>query len=515
MQPLAAAGTEARLQDSTSASHGDIRDNASDNRYGSVDIALLPRLEPLGASVIVTYILLGSFARKHQGWVVSQSKVAARRMRSAATIRRHLVRLRKAGLIETTGTDRKGKWRGSLTYRLLTPAEADARMGPLTMPERRVRSTDVSAGVRSTDVSAGVRSTDVSDIDIRARQPKETATTTTTDAQLVVEPAPTVDGWSEIDVPPDNREPDEIAAADGGGGDADLIAAEQRQPHSPTADQRVRGKQRGQRASEHRHPSTREMLAHLGILASTHDDLLAPYRSLPDDLALRRSMWLIVGHRNGWERETGDPRDLGCDVPSLILKADIQTARNPPAAARHRLRGFTDQITTAYHDIVRLHEAWVRDGSPSAEQLRERETERKRREWQRQLDADNARAAERKAQQVAEEASQREQAEAGHQRAVERQAQERRQAEREAQLVAALDALDDQQRGDLEQQRRLMIESKYPRTMHDDPSAQRLIDNQRKHQVAKALAVSGLTCPHRRALVIDLVKVTTSQQAVA
>jgi len=33
--------------------------------------------------------------------------------------------------------------------------------------------------------------------------------------------------------------------------------------------------------------------------------------------------------------------------------------------------------------------------------------------------------------------------------------------------------------------------------------------------VAKALAVSGLTCPHRRALVIELVKVTTSQQAVA
>jgi len=502
------------LQDATSASHGDIRDNASDNRYGSVDIALLPRLEPLGASVIVTYILLGSFARKHQGWVVSQSKVAARRMRSAATIRRHLVRLRKAGLIETTGTDRKGKWRGSLTYRLLTPAEADARMGPLTMPERRVRSTDVSAGVRSTDVSAGVRSTDVSDIDIRARQPRETATTTTTDAQLVVEPAPTVDGWSEIDVPPDNREPDEIAAADGGGG-CDVIDAEQEQPHSPTADQRVRGKQRGQRASEHRHPRTREMLAHLGILASTHDDLLAPYRSLPDDLALRRSMWLIVGHRNGWESDTDDPRDLGIDMSSVTLKRDLVTARNPPAAARHRLRGATDQITTAYHDIVRLHEAWIRDGSPSAEQLRERETERKRREWQRQLDADNARDAEREAQRVAGEASQREQAEIEHRRAVERQAQERRQAEREAQLVKALDALDDQQRGDLEQQRRDIIESKYPREMHDDPNAQRLIDNQRKHQVAKALAVSGLACPHRRALVIGLVKVTTSQQAVA
>ncbi|MBM3273038.1 helix-turn-helix transcriptional regulator [Candidatus Kaiserbacteria bacterium] len=97
---------------------------SSDNRYGSVDIALLPRLEPLGASVMATYIMLGSFARKHQGWVVSQKRLAADRMRSAATIRRHLVRLRKAGLIETTGTDRKGKWRGSLTYRLLTPAEA-------------------------------------------------------------------------------------------------------------------------------------------------------------------------------------------------------------------------------------------------------------------------------------------------------------------------------------------------------------------------------------------------------
>jgi len=514
VQPFAAAGTEAKLQDATSASHGDIRDNESDNRYGSVDLALLPRLEPLGASVMATYIMLASFTRKGRAWVVSQRKVATGRRRNSSTIRRHLARLRDAGLIETTGTDRRGRWRGSLTYRLLTAAEADARMGPLTMPEQRVCATDVSAGVRATDVSGQVRATDVSDIDLRSRQPQQTTSTTTTDAQLVVEPAPTVDGWSEIDVPPDNREPDEIAAADGGGG-CDVIDAEQEQPHSPTADQRVRGKQRGQRASDHRHPRTREMLAHLGILASTHDDLLAPYRSLPDDLALRRSMWLIVGHRNGWERETGDPRDLGCDVPSLILKADIQTARNPPAAARHRLRGFTDQITTAYHDIVRLHEAWVRDGSPSAEQLRERETERKRREWQRQLDADNARAAERKAQQVAEEASQREQAEAGHQRAVERQAQERRQAEREAQLVAALDALDDQQRGDLEQQRRLMIESKYPRTMHDDPSAQRLIDNQRKHQVAKALAVSGLTCPHRRALVIDLVKVTTSQQAVA
>lgn len=502
------------MQDATSASHGDIRDNASDNRYGSVDIALLPRLEPLGASVMATYILLGSFARKHQGWVVSQSKVAARRMRSAATIRRHLVRLRKAGLIETTGTDRKGKWRGSLTYRLLTPAEADARMGPLTMPEQRVRATDVSAGVRATDVSGQVRATDVSDIDLRSSQPQQTTSTTTTDAQLVVEPAPTVDGWSEIDVPPDNREPDEIAAADGGGG-CDVIDAEQEQPHSPTADQRVRGKQRGQRASDHRHSRTREMLAHLGILASTHDDLLAPYRSLPDDLALRFSMWAIVGHRSGWERETDDPRDLGIDVSSVTLRSDLVTARNPPAAARHRLRGATDQITTAYHDIVRLHEAWVRDGSPSAEQLRERETDRKRREWQRQLDADNARAAEREAQRVADEASRREQAETEHQRAVERQAQERRQAEREAQLVAALDALDDRQRGDIEQQRRAMIESEYPRTMHDDPNAQRLIDNQRKHQVSKALAVDGLKCPHRRALVIELVKVTTSQQAVA
>jgi len=257
------------------------------------------------------------------------------------------------------------------------------------------------------------------------------------------------------------------------------------------------------------------MLAHLGILASTHDDLLAPYRSLPDDLALRRSMWLIVGHRNGWESDTDDPGDLGIDMSSVTLKRDLVTARNPPAAARHRLRGATDQITTAYHDIVRLHEAWIRDGSPSAEQLRERETERKRREWQRQLDADNARDAEREAQRVAGEASQREQAEIEHRRAVERQAQERRQAEREAQLVKALDALDDQQRGDLEQQRRDIIESKYPREMHDDPNAQRLIDNQRKHQVAKALAVSGLACPHRRALVIGLVKVTTSQQAVA
>jgi hypothetical protein len=433
-------------------------------------------------------------------------------MRSAATIRRHLVRLRKAGLIETTGTDRKGKWRGSLTYRLLTPAEADARMGPLTMPERRVRATDVSAGVRSTDVSAGVRSTDVSDIDIRVRQPKETATTTTTDAQLVVEPAPTVDGWSEIDVPPDNREPDEIAAADGGGG-CDVIDAEQEQPHSPTADQRVRGKQRGQRASDHRHPRTREMLAHLGILASTHDDLLAPYRSLPDDLALRRSMWLIVGHCSGWESTTDDPRDLGT-LSSVTLKADLLTARNPPAAARHRLRA-TGHITTAYNGIVRQHEAWVRDGSPSVEQRRERETERNRREWQRRLDADNARAAEREAQRVADEASRREQAETEHRRAAERQAQERRQAEREAQLVAALDALDDQQRGDLEQQRRDIIESKYPRVMHDDPNAQQLIDNQRKHQVAKALAFSGLACQHRRALVIELVKVTTAQQAVA
>jgi len=256
------------------------------------------------------------------------------------------------------------------------------------------------------------------------------------------------------------------------------------------------------------------MLAHLGILASTHDDLLAPYRSLPDDLALRFSMWVIVGHRSGLEGETDDPRDLGIDVSSVTLKADLLTARNPPAAARHRLRA-TGHITTVYNGIVRLHEAWVRDGSPSVEQRRERETERNRREWQRRLDADNARAAEREAQRVADEASRREQAEIEHRRAVERQEQERRQAEREAQLVAVLDALDVQQRGDLEQQRRDIIESKYPREMHDDPNAQRLIDNQRKHQVAKALAVSGLACPHRRALVIGLVKVTTSQQAVA
>jgi DNA-binding transcriptional ArsR family regulator len=97
---------------------------SSDNRYGSVDIALLPRLEPLGASVMATYIMLGSFARKHQGWVVSQKRLAADRMRNSSTIRRHINKLRKAGLIETSGTDRKGKWRGSLTYRLLTPAEA-------------------------------------------------------------------------------------------------------------------------------------------------------------------------------------------------------------------------------------------------------------------------------------------------------------------------------------------------------------------------------------------------------
>jgi len=299
------------------------------------------------------------------------------------------------------------------------------------------------------------------------------------------------------------RERDAGAQAAHGGGGCDVINAEQEQPHSPTADQRVRGKQRGQRASEHRHPRTREMLAHLGILASTHDALLAPYRSLPDDLALRRSMWLIVGHRNGLEIETDDPRDLGIEMSSVILKVDLHKARNPPGAAHHRLRGATDQITTVYNDIVRLHEAWVREGSPSAEQRRTRETEHKQREWQRQLDAEKARDAEREAQRVADEASRREQAEIEHRRAVERQEQERRQAEREAQLVAVLDALDVQQRGDLEQQRRDIIESKYPREMHDDPNAQRLIDNARKHQVAKALAVSGLTCPHRRALVIE------------
>jgi hypothetical protein len=167
-----------------------------------------------------------------------------------------------------------------------------------------------------------------------------------------------------------------------------------------------------------------------------------------------------------------------------------------------------------YREIDAKYQRWIAAGRPSRaeiEQAQREQAERARDLREQHLREQAARA---KAEHDAMIAAQREQAARDQarreqaQRDAEREAAAKR--EREQTLQAALDALSDGQRADLERERDAMIEAEADRALAAIPagwsaeqtaSVRRITERQRAIAIDKARALVGLDCPHRRRII--------------
>jgi hypothetical protein len=462
--------------------------------------------------VILTYIALAAYARRHDWWSVSQARLALDRGKARSTIRRHISSLRSAGLIETEVTTRQGGYGGSLKYRCLAASELGAMQSTtVSAPPDRI---SVSEPPDRICVSAPPDRICVSHIDIPSRQKQKQKTTTTT-AQPEIE----------------SETPTEAATADGGGG---RISSSQGQDNRGSRQNSGGKRHRRRRSSTTNYPITRQALSDLGILTQAHDDILSPYTEL-DDYALRLAMSSIVVGKNHYHG--GDPREIEDDPMGYPLLDDIAQADKPIAVAIYRLRGSTCAIMVQYHDIMERYDAWIRAGCHptfeefEAQQMRaideriEREAlerqreleaaaererserelkiiehERKRKAWQDQLDADE-RARQARLQAAAKQA-------ADHERQKKRAAQEQR-------LLEAWNGLADGARAEIERQRVKIVETKHPRSLHDHAGLQAMVDRERASKINRELNAQGLECRHRRELLIAYLRLPFDHELAA
>jgi hypothetical protein len=253
----------------------------------------------------------------------------------------------------------------------------------------------------------------------------------------------------------------------------------------------------------------------------------------PDDRVLRKAIDETITWRMGFDEP--DPTDdpighIDFDKRDM-MSIDQRRARFRPdhraldvedrpdlcGLVVHRLTQSPEHraaLIDKYREIDAKHQRWIAAGRPSRaeiEQAQREQAERARDLREQDLREQAARA---KAEHDAMIAAQREQAARDQarreqaQRDAEREAAAKR--EREQTLQAALDALSDGQRADLERERDAMIEAEADRALAAIPagwsaeqtaSVRRITERQRAIAIDKARALVGLDCPHRRRII--------------
>jgi hypothetical protein len=253
----------------------------------------------------------------------------------------------------------------------------------------------------------------------------------------------------------------------------------------------------------------------------------------PDDRVLRKAIDETITWRLGFDEPdpTDDPighidfdkRDtMTIDQRRARFRPDhraldVEDRPDLCGLVVHRLTQSPEHraaLIDKYREIDAKYQRWIAAGRPSRaeiEQAQREQAERARDLREQHLREQAARA---KAEHDAMIAAQREQAARDQarreqaQRDAEREAAAKR--EREQTLQAALDALSDGQRADLERERDAMIEAEADRALAAIPagwsaeqtaSVRRITERQRAIAIDKARALVGLDCPHRRRII--------------